>query len=514
MIEPRPYTEEQLQARMLEVVKLGEALRGPSVIELLSLAAAEDSAELELPGVRARHVENDWLLWGRPKQLIIASPDLPEWYPGERKPWRTALALGGRAMGKSYMGARTSWHRIEHHGAKSLCFVGARWRDVRRVMVGGKPDTDSGFLDILPDYVRLAAEWNKNNQEIVLRTHGATIYLNSAEDEEQRGGNFDWIWGDEPIKWRRLGAILTNLLLSLRRRGTRTQMLLTTTPKPVDWLKDMLMDRRVLTIHGTTHENASNLDPEFIPAMEAQIGGTRVGDQELNALVLGDNDEALVPQSSIDRLRVAEQPDLDEVGVGIDPAVSTKRRNDDSGIVCAGRGIDGELYALEEDSGRYSAEEWPRRAVALAKDWGAAFIIIERNKIGDAGVALLTHALRAADMIDKIALREAYSIKDKWTRAVPVGVLYRQGRAHHVGSLPELETCLTQWDPSSGVSPGTLDAYVHVATELMGLARIDAPKERKQLTGLLEANRRFQQTHDPRATGLHRRGGSGGGRVL
>lgn len=504
------YTEEELQARMLELVKLGELLRGPSIAELLSLRAGS----VAIDGIDARHAECDWLVWGRPKQLVVADPDLPSWYPGDAREWRVALALGGRAMGKTYMGARTSWHRIERHGAKSLCFVGASWKDVRRIMVGGKPDTDSGFLDVLPAHVRRQAVWNKNNQEIVLRSHGATVYLNSAEDEEQRGGNFDWIWGDEPIKWRRIGAILTNLLLSLRKRGVRTQMLLTTTPKPVKWLKDMIMDPRVLVIHGTTHENESNLDPSFIPAMMRQLGGTRIGDQELYALVLGDNADALVPQTTIDQLRVTEQPDFAEVGVGIDPAVSTKRRNDDSGIVCAGRGVDGELYAIQEDSGRYSAEEWPRRAVALAKDWGAKFIIIERNKIGDTGVALLTHALKAAGLLGSIELREAYSLKDKWTRAVPVSVLYRQGRAHHIGVLADLETCLSQWDPSSGVSPGTLDAYVHVATELMGLARIDAqPKKRAGFSGLLEANRRFVRTSDPRATAI-RGGSTGGGRVL
>ena len=129
------------------------------------------------------------------------------------------------------------------------------------------------------------------------------------------------------------------------------------------------MDPKTLVIHGTTSENTSNLDPDYLPDMEARIGGTRMGDQELEALIPSDNESALVSSMAlIDRRRVERQPKLVEVGVGVDPAVSTKRRNDESGIVVAGKGEDGHLYALAEESDKYEQSMWALAAVKLEKE--------------------------------------------------------------------------------------------------------------------------------------------------
>ena len=481
------YTEEQLQQRMGEVMALGRMLGGPSLAEQL---VTDCSPGAELVDAQWVHAANDWQLWGRPKQLVVLDPEPPEWFPGKRFRWRIALAMGGRGMGKTRLGAEWVRHRIETGQASSICFIGPSHGDVRRTMVGGLPDTDSGFLDVLPPDVRAETTYNKNNQEIHVAPYGATIYLNTAEKPEQRGGNFDLVWGDEPIMWRYLDEVMQNLLMATRKPGSATQMLLTTTPKRQDWLRDLVMDPRTLVIHGTTAENSGNLSEAFIEDIYRRYAGTRIGLQELEAHILGDNDDALASQTTIDQLRVVEPPALDEVGVGIDPAVSTKRKSDDSGIVAAGR--QGQhLYALEDRSGRYGANQWPKVAAQLAKDWGADFVIVERNKIGDAGVELVRAALTEAKV--DIPIREAYSIKDKWTRALPVGALYEQGRAHHVGRLPTLETELTQWDPSTGRSPNSLDAFVHAAVELMGLARAPKPQTEKIWKGFAALNKRFER---------------------
>jgi phage terminase large subunit-like protein len=490
------FTEEQIQARMAEIVALGMRLRGASLAERLG-----GSEELPLQGIDWQHAANDWRIWGRPKQLVVADPELPDWWPGERIRWRIALMLAGRGLGKTRTGAETTWHRIEHGHARSLLLIGPTWQDVRRTMVGGLANTDSGLLDVIPPHVRKHTEYNKNDKEIHVRPYGATVYLATAEDPEQRGGNFDWVWGDEPIKWRRLTTVLHNLSLALRDPRGACQLFLTTTPKRQQWLIDMLMDLRVLVLHGITDENASNIHPDALADWRRQYAGTRVGKQELDALLLGDNDSAIATSAQIEAGRIEELPKLVDVGVGIDPAVSTKRRSDDSGIVVAGKTMGGELVAIDDRSGRYeaadhgSAKGWPEEAVRAAKAFGAKWVIYEENKIGNTGIALLRTAIAAAGMSGKIGMRTAYSFKDKRTRALGVQRLYDQGKVFHYGRHPELETQLTQWDAEdeTQASPNNLDAYVHVANELMGLADIDEKPDRVRTgRGMIEVNRRFE----------------------
>lgn len=480
---------------MAEIVALGVKLRGPSIAEELSIDVGGELEELELEGVEWQHAANDWQVWGRPKQLVFADAELPDDFPGPRWKWRIAIFLAGRATGKTRTGAETAWHRIESGQARSLLVIGPTWRDVRRTMVGGMPNTTSGFLDVLPPWVRAETEWNKNNQEIYIHPYGATVYLATAEDPEQRGGNFDFVWGDEPIKWRRLQTVLDNLLLALRDPRGEPQMLLTTTPKPQPWLKSMIMDRRVLVVHGTSYENASNIHPGALEDWKQKYEGTRLGKQELEAGLLGDNESAIASTGQIEGGRIEDKPALSEVGVGVDPAVSTKRKSDDSGIVVAGRTPGGHLVCLDDRSGTYEAADygdvlgWSDEAVRCAIQWGAEWIIYEENKIGNTGVALLRKAIARAKMTGKIGLRKAYSFADKKTRSLALSAAYDREEVHHYGRQPELESQLTQWDPDdeTQASPNNLDAFVHVANEVMAWSSTEEPIDHEEVSEGLDA---------------------------
>lgn len=480
--EPREFgwTESDFQRRQTEIVAEGKAMRGPSLAERVCRLPRE--ALDFLTPIQWFRLRYDWRFWGRPKQLAAIDPG----------PWDDALYLAGRSFGKTRTGAEIVRDRICRGLAKSICLIGPDTRDVRRNMVGGLPDTDSGILDVFPPwYPRGSAEgidYNQNKQEIYVPRHGATIYLNSGEVQEQRGGNFDLIWIDEPIKFRYLETVFMNLDMALRRATAVPQRIITTTPMRQDWLRDLIMQPRTKVIHGVSSENASNVAERFTQRLRERYEGTRIGQQEIEALILGDNQSAITSSPVIDETRMANQPAaMSCVGVGIDPAVSTKRTSDDSGIVVAGRCGD-ELFLLEDATGRYTADGWAERAVQLAKDWGAKFIIVERNKIGDAGVTLVRHAI--ARLQANVEIREAYSFKDKWTRAQPVSALYDRKRVHHVGRFPELERQLTQWDPQSDWSPNNLDAFVHVAIELMDLAKEPEPTP-GNVNELLSFNRKF-----------------------
>lgn len=496
---PQNWTWEEFAKREAEIVAAGQAMRGPSLAEeFAAMPEAEREAFLdELRPVEWLRLQYDWRFWGRPKQLLALDP-------GD---WDVALFLAGRGFGKSRTGAETMWDRIHRGLARSLCFVAPDWKDVRRNMVGGLPDTDSGFLDILPSWLPRDSEegviYNESKQEIYLPAFGATIYLNTGEKPEQRGGNFDLVWIDEPIKFRYLERVMMNLDMATRRRsriGGRPQRIITTTPMKQMWLCNLIMSPRVLAVHGDSDENDSNNDPDFVAKMIAKYG-PRIAMQEIHARILGDNEGAIASSTKIDQDRIEEAPEhLDEVGVGVDPAVSTKRKSDDTGIVAGGRegrkgSTDARLYVLEDRSGRYSPDGWATAAVDVACDWGAKWIAVETNKIGETGKALLMHALDRRKMIDKIEIREAYSFRDKGTRAKSsLQPLYDRRRVHHVGRFPQLESQLSQWNPDTDpVSPNNLDAEVHMAIELMGLAVTEKEIDTsKRWRGLARANEGFE----------------------
>lgn len=479
----RSWTEEDFARREAELVAAGVASRAPSVAQRIARSPQRDAILSRLTPIQWLRLRYDWRFWGRPKQLE----------PLTAVGYDDVLLLGGRFAGKTRTGSETVADRIMRGLARSVCFIGADWEDTRRTMVGGLPDTDSGILDVLPPwYPRDSAEgviFNQNKKEIYIPRHGCTIYLNTGEKKEQRGGNFDFVWVDEAIKFRYLDTVLMNLDMALRKKNALR--LFTSTPKNQDWLRDLMMQPRTLVVHSHSAENADNIDERTLGRLTERYGGTRLGEQELGARILGDNDAAIASSTQIELGRIEDSPDFDETAVGIDPAVSTKRKSDDSGIVACGR-KGKSLYVLDDLSGRYSPDGWATAAVKLAKSWGAKFVIVERNKIGDAGVALLMHAIAAAGL--KLAIREAYSIKDKWTRAQPVSALYDRGVVHHVGRQPELETEITQWDPrTGGPSPNRLDAFVHAAVELMGLAVTEKPSNfATTARGMLDVNRVFE----------------------
>lgn len=470
------WTHEEFYVREQQIVAQGIRLRGPSMVERFARLPQDqrDAFYESLQPTEWQRLWHDWRFWGRPKQLLPLQP-------GEHD---DVLIIGGRGSGKSRSAAECWKDRIMRGLHKSLCFIGPDWEDTRRTMVGGLPGTESGILDVLPPwYPKDSAEgytFNQNKKEIYIPRHDCTIYLNTGEKKEQRGGNFDGVWIDEGIKFRYLNTVMTNLDLALR-KGTPLRMF-TTTPQPQYWLMDLMMDPHTLVIHSVTDENASNIAARTLERWHRRYDGTRVGDQEMGARVLGDNQNAIAAMAQIEAGRVEDYPELEETGVALDPAVSTKRKSDDTGAVACGRSggakgsADAHMYVVADRSGRYKPDEWADVGAKLAKDWGAKWIVVERNKIGDTGKALLMHALNRAGLAGKVEIREAYSFSDKWTRAQPVSALYDRGVVHHVGRFNALETQLSQWDPTTDtVSPNNLDALVHCAIELMGLAIVEEP---------------------------------------
>lgn len=477
-------TDPAFEARFLEryehAKRLSASLDGPSLAE--RLARRPDRARIlaTLSVSERAALLHCWAFWARPLQLV---PD---------RPHRTVLFLGGRGGGKNRAGIERVREKL-NAGVRSVILIGPTHRETLRHIVGGKlgaRGNGSGLLDIWPAHERAQIEVREQKGELFFPWLGATVYLASDETPELRGGAYEVAMLDEICKWRHLAQLWDNLEFSMRVRGAISpEIIVTTTPRPMRFLKELVADRDTITIVGTTDQNASNLDPQYIARLDRKYGGSRIARQERGGELLSDTEDALFFQSTIDATRVLAAPPLARVVVAIDPAISIQAWSDLTGIVCMGLGHDSHLYILGDASGMHSPEQWGLAALGLYDQHRADAFVAETNRGGmlvKANMQAIIRERRGSAATASII--EVHASRGKEVRAEPVSTLAAQGRLHFVGVHPELEQELTEWSPRlGGQSPSRLDALVWGAYELARLGEDDRPDYRAGFRGIAEA---------------------------
>ena len=326
--------------------------------------------------------------------------------------------------------------------------------DTRDVMVEG----ESGVLaisppDFVPVYVSSARRltWPNGSQ--------ATLY--SAEEPDLlRGPQHHYAWADELASWKRPET--WDMLMFGLRLGAHPQVVVTTTPRPVRLVKELVADPTCITVRGSTYENRANLAPSFFSQIVTKYEGTRLGRQELMAEILDDNPGALWTRDLIERTRVTHAPHLVRIAVGVDPEASSGESSAETGIIVAGLGIDGHGYILDDATIRGTPFEWGSQAVAAYHRHQADRMVGEVNNGGD----MVGYVIQSID--PTVAFTAVHASRSKQARAEPVSALYERGLVHHVGAFPELEDQLCEFVPASGhASPDRLDALVWAITALM-----------------------------------------------
>jgi phage terminase large subunit-like protein len=245
------------------------------------------------------------------------------------------------------------------------------------------------------------------------------------------------------------------------RSGTNPHCVVTTTPKPIRLLRELIKQPDCIVTHGTFYENEQNLAPATARRLRDRYEGSRLGRQELGGELLDDVPGALWQRQQIDLLRVTEAPELIRVVVAIDPAMTSGEDADETGIMVVGRGENGHGYVLRDLSGRFTPQTWAQRALGGYSEYEADRIVAEVNNGGE----MVEHTLRTVD--SRVPYRAVHATRGKRVRAEPIAALYEQGRMHHVGSFPELEDQMCTFTPDGyDGSPDRLDAMVWAVTEL------------------------------------------------
>src|SRR4029077_18265636 len=119
--------------------------------------------------------------------------------------------------------------------------------------------------------------------------------------------------------------------------GADPRAIVTTTPRPIKLIRELMADPEVVMTRGRTAENAANLAPAFLDQIVRRYEGTRLGRQELDAEILDDLPGALWQREILEATRTSALPELVRVVVAIDPAVSASEDADETGIIAAGR---------------------------------------------------------------------------------------------------------------------------------------------------------------------------------
>lgn len=433
-------------AWMRELAELGPELADAKLAEIVGAMTTRELAALE----------HDWKFWSRPKQVM------PEGV------WRILLILAGRAFGKTRALSEAVIEEVRIGRARRVALISMTDDDVKKVMIEGQ---HSGILARSPPWFLPDWQSSKDGGKLTW-PNGAIAYVFSGESPNRiRGEEFDLGWWDEPANCAKetQEAVMYNLRMALR-GNDHARLIMSTTPQRGSKMILDLVARAakkpggaIRVVRGNTFDNAANLPIEYQRDLLNEYAGTRLGKQELEGEILDDFEGALWRHDWIKHADAKHLPTLIRKVVAVDPAISMRHGSDETGIVVAALGADGRIYVLEDASGKYTADAWPRKVTELYVTHACEMVVAETNRGGE----LVAKAIR--DAREGTPVKEVHAEHQKATRADPVAALYERGLVSHVGrDLVGLEDQMLSWDPKKEKSPDRIDALVWACFELRG----------------------------------------------
>ncbi len=442
-----------LSADIIDQIPANES---PFTLLFAEIPTAERVKFLEsLTKIEALVLQHNWDLYARKPQRA------PQGL------WNTWVIMAGRGFGKTRPGSQQviDWSKelAADYGGGHIALIAKDPADARDVMIEG----DSGILSVSPPWYRPRYEPTKRK---LTWDNGVVAHIYSSEvPDDLRGPQHHKGWGDEICKWKHPRDTWDMYQFGLR-LGNHPQTLLTTTPRPIEVLIEILNDPTTVVTRGRTHDNRLNLAPSFVRTMDRKYANTRLGRQELDAELLTDTPGALWTLDMIESLRVkAATCPMTIIVVGVDPGVTDPKGDPEladsvaeTGIVIVGKGEDGHGYCMHDLSGSFSPSVWGKRACTHYETLKAERIVGETNNGGDLVEFVIKTA--AKDLGYDVNFKKVHASRGKRTRAEPIAALYEQRRFHHIGMFPELEDQMTTWVPGMK-SPDRMDALVWAATE-------------------------------------------------
>jgi phage terminase large subunit-like protein len=405
--------------------------------------------------------------------------DPPEWEPEDRPPplahqippdnigtddnklW---LLEAGRGSGKTEACSRYFCKFMRKYPNARARIIAPTLGDAVEACIEGPSgilamDPEARWIPSAPGGSKI--KWPNGSEALVIGT-------NAPKDVERlrAGGNRHLDWWEEMAANPYLKDAWDQAAFGLR-LGEFPHAIASSTPRNTKAYRAIRnMDETILT-KASMFDNIEHLPESFITMMRKKYEGTRLGRQELYGELLEDIDGAFWKAAMIaDALYGGELPDMVDLVIAVDPAVSSNSEADDTGIIAAGLGTDRYGYVLGDHTCHEDPESWARIAVEAYHHYRADRIVAEVNNGGD----MVEAVIRAVD--PTVPFKKVHASRGKATRAEPVATLYGNGtdffptQIRHVPNLTELEDQLTTWVPGESNSPDRLDALVWALTDI------------------------------------------------
>lgn len=409
--------------------------------------------------------------------------------------WKIWLMLCGRGFGKTR--TAVEWVRklcMENPGSV-VAAIAKDHRALRDVILEG----ESGLVACMPPEDIKKVHRGLGDVSVEFTNGSKVIGYTAMEPDAVRGQSFSAVWGDEFSSWPKNKAqdMLEQAQMCLRRSTTGARAILTTTPKRLPHVIDMVKlsedpEQQIVVTRGTSRDNPL-LTAQWHAMMERNLGGTRLGRQELLGELVMDVDNCLWTGEMIEAAQWdSEQPLPKMLGTvtGVDPSGSSD--GDATGVVVVGWDKNKTLYIIENTSTKGEPETRYRAVCQSALDNNSADVVVEWAYGGDnAGYGIeqawknmqregLIPADRRCPKIHKSTMKG-----DKAARAMPVVALYEQQvnqpehrriwHAPHTeqNHVAQFEDEVMGWDTTSKKSPNAMDAMVHACRFVMTKIGLD-----------------------------------------
>lgn len=268
-----------------------------------------------LPEGAAVQARAAWLNKARPKQLMPLGN------------WDTAIWLAGRFYGKSKLLYEEGWWQGFMTPNLRVHCLAPTIGDVRRTVFEG----ESGLLACCPK--EIVADYNRGYHELTLR-NGSKYYGFSMTEEADRlrGPQCHLMLVDEAAAADRpagnLEAAYKTAALGCRLPHpdgkTPARKLIVTTPRPIPYLKRLLLRKNTAVIRGTSYENLANVSTSVQNEL-LSLEGTVYGRQEIHGEMLDEEQYGIFKRPWF-RLWPAGKklPDFVFIMASLDPAVSER----------------------------------------------------------------------------------------------------------------------------------------------------------------------------------------------
>ncbi len=365
--------------------------------------------------------------------------------------WKIWLILAGRGFGKTRTAAESVRKLVLDKSCKRVALIGNTIVEAEKVMVEG----ESGLLEISRKedgikYVR--------SQKKLVWGNGACAFLYGADEYDKlRGPQFDFAWIDEFAKFRYAKNTFDQLNFALR-LGKNPRIIITTTPRPIKILHDIMAKKYTHVTRGSSFENLQNLSTNFIEQLE-YLKGTALEAQEIYGEIVSDNSDELWNLDDMHLYYKTPQCAIEKIVIAVDPAVSSKNNSDETGIIVCGKDEIGNMFILDDLSSKEPSNIWEETLINAYHAHKAESIVIEANQGGD----LIRNSLLGQDKT--LNIKNVYARESKKMRAIPIAGLYKKGKVFHVKQFQKLEVQMGSFITGKK-SPDRVDALVWGITEL------------------------------------------------